>query len=94
MDGITGVFIAHAASIAMMHYRERSFLDAALYLLKKNNFVCEVICKLILNLQNSFVRKIYLSLDVILSTHILCKDVWKRFQLLPLHLVGLYSVPI
>lgn len=60
MDGITGVFIAHAASIAMMHYRERSFLDAALYLLKKNNFVCEVICKLILNLQNSFVRKIYL----------------------------------
>lgn len=60
MDGITSVFIAHAVSIAVMCYRQRSFLGTVLYLLKRHNFVCEVICKLILNLQSNFVRKIYL----------------------------------
>jgi len=40
MNGMPCVFITHAVSVAMMHYRQRSFLDAVLYLLKRHSFVC------------------------------------------------------
>lgn len=39
LGGITGVFITHAVSIALMHYRQGSFLDTVLYLLKKHNLM-------------------------------------------------------
>lgn len=83
VDGIMSVFILHAVAIAKKHYRQRSFLDTVLYLLKSTFFFGEVICKLVLNLSG---RHIW-SPDAIPSASILCKDVWKRFQLPLLHFV-------
>lgn len=78
MGGITGVFITHAVSIALMHYRQRSFLVTVLYLLKKHNFV-----NLFANSYGTY-RIIFSGrYNCSHSTLNLCKGAWKQFQLLP-----------
>lgn len=42
VDGIMSVFILHAVAIAKKHYRQRSFLDTVLYLLKSTFFLVKL----------------------------------------------------